>query len=119
MTCVFIEQLEIQTVIGVFAWEKRIKQKLVIDLECDINECVAGDTDELVDALDYAAVAQSILDFAETTSFNLVETFAHKLLDRLLEQFNVDCVRIKVAKPGAIKQAKAVGVRMQRSRTQG
>ena len=116
MTCVFIEQLEIRTVIGVFEWEKAIKQKLIIDLDCYLEDCAAGQSDELVDALDYAAVTQAIQAFAAANHFNLVEALAEQLMGHLLETFSIDKIAIRIAKPGAINGAKSVGVKMERVR---
>lgn len=114
MDSVFIDQLTVDTVIGVYDWERTIPQRLLLDLEMawDIRLAAAGD--DLQHTLDYAAVSQHVLAFAERNSFELVETFAERLAGELMQAFNIPWLRIRLTKPGAVPQACGVGVEIVR-----
>lgn len=115
MDKVFIEGLEVDTLIGAYDWERGIRQCLQLDLTVawDIRPAAAGD--ELSQALDYAAVNQHVQAFAAGARFELVETFAERLAASLLAQFGMPWLRLKVTKPGANPVARAVGVEIERS----
>ncbi len=114
MDRVLIEGLTVETVIGVYDWERSIRQRLVLDLELatDIRPAAAGD--ELAHTLDYAAISARIGDFATHSDFELVETFAERLAAVLREEFAIAWLRLTVRKPGAVAEASAVGVRIER-----
>mgnify|MGYP003442119573 CR=1 FL=1 len=114
MDIVFIEGLEIDTVIGAYEWERGIRQCLRVDLQMawDIREPACKD--ELARALDYAAVSQRIQAFGAGASFVLVETFAERLAQMLQDEFGMPWLRLKVSKPGAVAAAIAVGVEIER-----
>nr|WP_239032124.1 dihydroneopterin aldolase [Modicisalibacter sp. MOD 31.J] len=109
-----IEGLTVETVIGAYAWERTIRQTLELDLELatDIRPAAAGD--ELDRTLDYAAISERILAFAAASDFALVETFAERLATLLREEFAIAWLRLTVRKPGAVAQARAVGVSIER-----
>lgn len=111
---VFIEGLEVDTVIGVYDWERGIRQCLRLDLECgwDVRAPAAGD--ELACALDYAAVAARIQAFAGEARFQLVETFAERLAGVLMAEFGIAWLRLRLTKPGAVPVADGVGVEIER-----
>jgi len=114
MDRVLIEALAVETVIGVYDWERTIRQRLVIDLEMatDIRPAAAGD--DLTHTLDYAAISARIQTYADDSQFELVETFAERLAALLREEFGIPWLRMTVRKPGAVPEAKAVGVRIER-----
>ena len=114
MDSVFIEGLEVDTVIGVYDWEREIRQCLRLDLTLrwDIRPAAGGD--DPAQALDYAAVCQSIQTFASESRFQLVETFAERLAQRLQDEFGVRWLRLRVTKPGAVPAARGVGVEIER-----
>ncbi|MCW4149433.1 dihydroneopterin aldolase [Halomonas sp. 18H] len=114
MDLVLIESLHIDTVIGVYDWERTMTQTLVLDLELgtDIRPAAAGDA--IDHTLDYAAISERIGQFGETRSFALVETFAEQLAERLRDEFPIPWLRLTVRKPGAVAAASAVGVRIER-----
>lgn len=114
MDIVFIKQLEVRTVIGVFDWEREIKQKLVFDIELGANIAQAAATDELQDTLDYKAISHAIYDFVEQSEYQLVETVAEKVAELVLTQFPVKWIRIVLNKPGAVSIAQSVGVKIER-----
>jgi len=111
---VFIESLEVDTVIGAYDWERTIRQNLLVDVQMgwDNRRCAADDALHL--ALDYAAVSARINSFAQNSSFELVETFAERLAALLMTEFNIPWLRLKVTKPGAVASARGVGVEIER-----
>jgi len=111
---VFIEGLEIDTVIGAYDWERGIRQCLRLDLQMGWDIRLPALNDELALALDYSVVCQRIQDFAAEASFILVETFADRLAQLLLSEFGLVWLRLKVTKPGAVPAALAVGVEIER-----
>ncbi|KOO13581.1 bifunctional dihydroneopterin aldolase/7,8-dihydroneopterin epimerase [Vibrio xuii] len=114
MDKVFIEQLEVITTIGVYDWEQEIKQKLVLDIEMAHDNRPAGKSDDVVDALDYSQVSQAVLDHIEGGRFLLVERVAEEVAELIMARFNVPWIKIRLTKPGAVAQAKGVGVVIER-----
>ena len=114
MDIVFIRELKIQTVIGVFDWERTIKQTSSLDLEMATDNAKASDRDHIDDALNYAAVSDRIVAFVEASEFQLVETMAEQVAQIVLQEFKVPWVRLRVSKPGAVKAARDVGVLIER-----
>ncbi|MFB9216676.1 bifunctional dihydroneopterin aldolase/7,8-dihydroneopterin epimerase [Vibrio sinaloensis] len=114
MDKVFIEQLEVITTIGVYDWEQQIKQKLVLDIEMAHDNRPAGKSDDVVDALDYAQVSGAVLTHIEGGRFLLVERVAEEVAELIMQRFNVPWVKIRLTKPGAVAQAKGVGVVIER-----
>ncbi|MEH0760927.1 bifunctional dihydroneopterin aldolase/7,8-dihydroneopterin epimerase [Vibrio sp. 16] len=114
MDKVFIEQLEVITTIGVYDWEQEIKQKLVLDIEMAHDNRPAGKSDDVVDALDYAEVSGAVLAHIEGGRFLLVERVAEEIADLIMSRFNVPWIKIRLTKPGAVPQAKGVGVIIER-----
>lgn len=114
MDKVFIEQLEVITTIGVYDWEQEIKQKLVLDIEMAHDNRPAGKSDDVVDALDYSQVSQAVLDHIEGGRFLLVERVAEEVAELIMAKFSVPWINIRLTKPGAIAQAKGVGVVIER-----
>ncbi|USD64917.1 bifunctional dihydroneopterin aldolase/7,8-dihydroneopterin epimerase [Vibrio sp. SCSIO 43136] len=111
---VFIEQLEVITTIGVYDWEQEIKQKLVLDIEMAHDNRPAGQSDDVVDALDYSKVSEAVLNHIEQGRFLLVERVAEEVAQIIQQQFQVPWVKIRLAKPGAVAQARSVGVVIER-----
>jgi dihydroneopterin aldolase len=114
---VFIEDLRIQTVIGIFDWEREITQTVSLDLEMTFDIRQAGKSDQIEDTLDYKAVAKRLIAFVEASEFQLVEALAEHCARIVLEEFPVERVRLKLSKPGAVRGSSAVGVIIDRSRT--
>ncbi|OEE70901.1 dihydroneopterin aldolase [Enterovibrio norvegicus FF-33] len=114
MDLVFIEQLEVITTIGVYDWEQQIKQKLVFDIEMAHDNKPAASSDDVAFALDYSSVSGAILDLVENGRFLLVERVAEEIATLIQTQFSVPWVRVKVSKPGAVPQARTVGVVIER-----
>ena len=114
MDKVFIEQLEVITTIGVYDWEQEIKQKLVLDIEMAHDNRPAGKSDDVVDALDYSQVSQAVLAHIEGGRFLLVERVAEEVAELIMAKFSVPWIKIRLTKPGAVAQAKGVGVVIER-----
>ena len=120
MDIIFLHDLKIDTVIGIWDWERKIRQTVVIDLDmaADIRKAAASDSVE--DTLNYKAVAKRIQQFVGDSEFQLVETLAEKIAEIVTDEFDVPWVKVRVAKPGAIRGAKDVGILIERgSRTDG
>ncbi len=115
MDRVFIEGLEVDTVIGAYDWERGIRQCLRLDLRFAWDNRPAAAGDDLSLALDYASVSARIQAFAEQAQFELVETFAERLAKVLMDEFNIPWLSIKLTKPGAVPAATGgVGVEIER-----
>ncbi|MBD9467187.1 dihydroneopterin aldolase [Pseudomonas sp. Pdm06] len=114
MDRVFIEGLEVDTVIGAYDWERGIRQCLRLDLSFAWDNRPAAAGDDLTLALDYASVSSRIQAFAEQAHFQLVETFAERLAQELMGEFKITWLRLKVTKPGAVPAASGVGVEIER-----
>jgi dihydroneopterin aldolase len=113
---VFIEALEIECVIGIYDWERKIRQPVVLDLEMDFDNRKPAASDDIADTLDYKAVSKRLIEFVSASEFGLVEKLAEHCCAIVLDEFGVQHVRLKLAKPGAVRGAKAVGVILERSR---
>jgi dihydroneopterin aldolase len=114
MDRVFIRDLRIDTVIGVFAWERQITQALSLDLDLAADNAVAAREDDIADAVDYAAVSRALIEFGRQADFNLVETFAERAADLILKEFGVPWLRLSVTKTVAIEGTVKVGVVIER-----
>ncbi len=114
MDTVFISGLRIDTIIGVYDWERRVRQQVVLDLEMDWDITRAAATDAVSDALDYAAVAGRLVTFVGESKFELLEALAEAVCERVIDEFHVSRVRLRLSKPGAVPEASAVGVQIER-----
>ncbi len=114
MDIVFIEDLRIETVIGIYDWERQIRQVVALDLEMAFDNTKPAASDRIEDTLDYKAVSKRLIAFVEASSFQLVETLAERCADIVLNEFKVSWLRLKMAKPGAVRGSRAVGVRIER-----
>lgn len=114
MDIVFIRELKVQALIGAFEWERSIRQTVVLDLEMAARVARAAQSDHLEDALDYKAVAGRITRLVEDSSFHLVEALAEQVAVILQQEFGVVWLRLRVSKPGAVRNAKDVGVLIER-----
>ena len=114
MDIVFIRDLQIETIIGIYDWERKVRQivSLDIDMASDIKK--AADSDNIDDTLSYKTVAKRLIAFVEQSEFELVEALAEKICEIILEEFNVPWVRLTLNKPGAVRGSKSVGVMIER-----
>ncbi|WP_419239640.1 dihydroneopterin aldolase [Photobacterium leiognathi] len=114
MDTVFIEQLEVIATIGVYDWEQEIKQKLVLDLEMAHDNRPAANNDDVMLALDYSTVSTAVTNLIEQGRFLLVERVAEEVASLIMMDFNVPWVKVRVTKPGAVVNARGVGVQIER-----
>lgn len=114
MDIIYLNDLRIDTVIGIYDWERRIKQTVVLDLEMGADIRQAAASDHIDDTLNYKAVAKRIIGFVEESEYQLVETLAEKVAEIILGEFNVPWVRIRLNKQGAVRGARDVGVIIER-----
>lgn len=114
MDIVYIKDLQIKTVIGIYDWEREIKQTVSIDLEMGTDIRKAAECDTIEHTLDYKAVAKRIITFVEESSFQLVETMAERIAGIVRTEFNVPGLRLRVSKPGAVTGSRDVGVVIER-----
>ncbi|MDT8410707.1 MAG: dihydroneopterin aldolase [Wenzhouxiangellaceae bacterium] len=116
MDRIFIQELEIETVVGIYDWEREIRQKIVLNVEMNGDVARAALSDSIDDTLNYKAVAKRLITFVGNSEFFLVETLAERCAQILLQEFDVDWVRLKLEKPGAVTGSKSVGVIIERGR---
>ena len=115
MDKIFIHALKTETIVGIFDWERQVKQTVVLDIEFSADIRKAALTDSIDDTLNYKGVAKRVLSLIEESSFHLVETLAEHVAMLILEEFGVSWVRIALSKPGAIRNSRDVGVMLERS----
>ena len=114
MDTIFLRNLRIETIIGIFDWERKDKQTVFFDIEMatDVNKAAASD--DIDDALDYKSISKSIISFVEKSEFQLVETLAVKVAELIMTEFNISWLRLSLNKKGAISYADDVGVSIER-----
>ncbi len=116
MDTVFITDLRIETLIGIYDWERKVKQTISLDLEMGADIRSAAATDAIGDTLDYKAVSKRLIAFVGDSEFQLVETLAERIAGIVLTEFSVPWLRLTVHKPGAVRGSRDVGVIIERGR---
>jgi 7,8-dihydroneopterin aldolase/epimerase/oxygenase len=116
MDKIFIHALKTEAIVGIFDWERQVKQTVLIDLELSADIRKAALSDSIDDTLNYKRVAKRVLAFVAASQFHLVETLAEHLAMLMLEEFGVSWVGISLSKPGAIRSSRDVGVVLERDR---
>lgn len=114
MDIIFLRELKVETLIGVYEWEKRVPQTLQIDLEIAMPNSRACQSDDLADALDYADVVRDIQTALASRHFNLLEALAETIANMLLDDFKAPWVKVSVAKLNAIRGSRMVGITIER-----
>jgi dihydroneopterin aldolase len=114
MDITYISGLRANAVIGVYDWERDIRQPLVLDLELGCDTTRAAASDDLTLAVDYAAISQCVLEFVQASEYLLIETLAEAVARMLIEDMNVQWLRLRLGKPGAVPEADDVGVIIER-----
>ena len=115
MDTIFLRRLEVDAIIGIWEWERHVKQTVRIDLEMGTDARVAAATDSLDGALNYRDVAKRLLEFVGASEYRLVETLAEAVARIIVTEFAVPWVKVSIAKPGAIRGAQDVGVIIERA----
>jgi 2-amino-4-hydroxy-6-hydroxymethyldihydropteridine diphosphokinase len=111
---IFLNELKVHCIIGIFPWERRKKQPVLIDLDFPIDTRKSAKRDRIEDAVDYKRIAKSAIRFVEKSRFQLLETLAEELAGHLLVNFPIPQLHLKVSKPGAIRGSRNVGVEILR-----
>jgi dihydroneopterin aldolase len=112
---IFIHALKTEAIVGIFDWERQVRQTVLIDIEFSADIRKAAMSDSIDDTLNYKRVAKGVMAFIEGSSFHLVETLAERIAMLVLEDFGVAWVRISLSKPGAIRSSRDVGVVLERN----
>jgi dihydroneopterin aldolase len=113
---IFLRELTTETVIGIFDWEREVKQTIAVDLEMSADIARAASRDHIDATLNYKAVAKRVLAFIQESRYQLVETLAEEIARLILTEFEIEWVKVTLHKPGAIRFSKDVGVMIERSR---
>ena len=111
-----IEGLKVDTIIGVYQWEREVKQSVIIDLVLEIKSTRSGFEDSIEFAVDYVAVSDMVSNLVQSSSFLLIESLAEAIAGKLLKEFAIRSIRLKLSKPSAIQNAANVGITIERFR---
>ncbi len=114
MDIVYLRDLRIDTIIGIYDWERRTRQTIILDLEMGADVARAAATERMEDALNYKDVAKRLIRFVGESDFQLVETLAERCAQIILDEFDVPWVRLTLNKKGAVRGATDVGVIIER-----
>ena len=115
MDIIFLHDLTIETIIGIYDWEREEKQSIILDLDMGADIRRAAASDAIEDTLNYKAVAKRLIEFVGDSDFQLVETLAERVAEIVLTEFDVEWVRLRVNKKGAVRYAGDVGIIIERS----
>jgi len=113
---IFLRELRTETIIGIFDWERKIRQTISVDLEFPGDIRRAAASDRIEDTLNYKSVAKRVLAFVEASEYQLVETLAEQVAQLILREFAVEWVKVTLNKPGAVRGSRDVGVAIERGR---
>lgn len=116
MDIVYIRDLRIETIIGIFDWERQVKQEVSLDLEMGADISKAAATDDIQYALNYKEVSKRIISLIEASEFQLVEAMAETVTRVVMEEFSVPWVKLRLSKPGALRGARDVGLIIERGK---
>ena len=114
MDIIYLKDLRIDTIIGIYDWERRTRQTIILDIEMGTDVKKAAKTDAIEDALNYKTVAKRLISFVEESDYQLVETLAEKIADILQTEFEIPWLRLKLNKQGALRSVRDVGVIIER-----
>ena len=114
MDIVFIHDLQIETVIGIYDWERKIRQTISLDIEMATDISKAAKSDNIDDALSYKTVAKRLIEFVQQSECELVEALAEKICSIVMDEFRVPWIKLTLHKPGAVRGSKSVGVIIER-----
>ena len=116
MDIIYLKDLRIDTVIGIYDWERRTRQTIILDIEMGADIAQAAETDNIEDTLNYKAVAKRLISFVENSEYQLVETLAERIAEILLNEFNIPWLRLSLNKQGAVRGVRDVGVIIERGK---
>jgi dihydroneopterin aldolase len=114
MDKVYIKNLKVEAIIGIFEWEREVKQIISVDIEMDFDHKKAARSDDIKDALDYKKVGKIVTAYVKKSKFKLVERLAEKIAQIILKEFPISSLTLSVTKPGAMRGSESVGIRITR-----
>lgn len=117
MDIIFLHGLTVECVIGVWQWERRIKQRIEIDLDLAADIAHAARNDHLEDTVNYKAIAKRIISHVGESEYRLVEALAESIAKILIAEFAIPWCRVKINKGRAVSGARSVGVVIEREIT--
>jgi 7,8-dihydroneopterin aldolase/epimerase/oxygenase len=115
MDKIFLTALNVECIVGIWEWERRVKQRVVIDIEMATDIRKAAASDHIDDTIDYKAVAKRILAFVGESQYQLVETLTDNIAKVIITEFGVSWVKVRLNKQGAIRFARDVGILIERT----
>ena len=115
MDKIFLSSLNVECIVGIWEWERRVKQRVVIDIEMATDIRKAAASDHIDDTIDYKAVAKRILTFVGESQYQLVETLTENIAKVIITEFGVSWVKVRLNKQGAIRFARDVGILIERT----
>lgn len=116
MDIVYISSLQVETVIGIYDWEREVRQVVTLDLEMGTDIRQAALTEDIDSTLNYKSVCDRLIEFIQESEFLLVETMAEEIATLVMHEFNVPWIKLRLGKPNAISQAADVGVIIERGK---
>ena len=116
MDIIYIKDLRIDTIIGIYDWERRARQTVILDIEMGTDIKKSAQSDAIKGTLNYKAVAKRLISFVEKSNYQLVETLAENIAEILLSEFNVPWLRLQLNKQGAVRGVRDVGVIIERGK---
>ncbi len=111
---IFISELTAHAIIGIYDWERQIKQRLVFDIEMGTDIAKSATSDSIEDTLNYKAVAKRVTQFVEDSNYGLIESLIERVAEIILKEFPTPWVRITLNKVGAVRGSKSVGIKIER-----
>ncbi|MAA54508.1 MAG: dihydroneopterin aldolase [Porticoccaceae bacterium] len=114
MDLIYIKKLNVETIIGIYDWEREVKQVVSMDLEMAFDIRMAAQTDDIKYALNYKSISKRIIAFVEEQKFQLIESMAEQVAQIVLVEFPVPWLRLRVSKPGALRGSEDVGIIIER-----
>ena len=111
---IYIRDLRVETIIGIFGWEREVRQQISMDLDFEFDVSVPGKSDSIDDTLDYKKITKSLISFIESSEYKLIEALGEGIVDHLKSKFGIKKVKLRLSKPGALRFSKDVGIMIER-----
>ena len=115
MDKIFLTGLTVECVVGIWEWERQVKQTVVLDIEMAADIRRAAKSDRIDDTIDYKKVSKRLLSFVGDSQFQLVETLTERVAEIVVKEFHVPWVKVKLNKQGALRGSKDVGIIIERT----
>lgn len=116
MDKIFLSSLAVECIVGIWEWERRVKQTVIIDIQMAADIRKAAASDRIEDTIDYKRVSKRLQAFVGESQFQLVETLTERIAQLIVTEFGVSWVKVRLNKQGAIRGARDVGIEIERRR---